>query len=69
MYEMFIFAVVLYLIITNSFIRLIIEPEGLFVVLKRREYIYDIKSGNYREEIIIKVRQLYRFKSNNEKPF
>ncbi len=69
MYEMFIFAVVLYLIITNSFIRLIIESEGLFLVLKRREYIYDVDSGNYREEIIIKIKQLYRFKSNNEKPF
>ena len=68
MYEMFIFAVVLYLIITNSFIRLQIQPEGLFLVLKKREYIYNVSDGNYREELVIKIKQLYRFK-DNERPF
>jgi|TARA_R110000803_G_scaffold139403_1_gene206057 hypothetical protein len=65
MYEMIIFAIVLYLFITNSFIRVQLQDEGLFVIIKRREYIYDVSSGNYREEVVIKIKELYRFNNNN----
>ena len=58
MYEIIIFAIVFYLIITNSFIRLQIQKDGVFLIIKRREYTYDLKEGRYREEIVIKIKRL-----------
>ena len=65
MYETIIFAIVLYLIITNSFIKLYISSEGIFLILKQREHIYDNETGNYKEEIMIKVKPLIEFKKKN----
>ena len=65
MYETIIFAIVLYLIITNSFIKLQIVEQGIFLIIKRNEYFYDPESSNYKEEVIIKVKRLIEF--NNYK--
>ena len=65
MYETIIFAIVLYLIITNSFIKLQIVEQGIFLIIKRNEYFYDPKTSNYKEEVIIKVKRLIEF--NNPK--
>jgi hypothetical protein len=27
--------------------------------------LYDVSSGNYREEVVIKIKELYRFNNNN----
>tara|TARA_R100000781_G_scaffold109669_1_gene74723 strand:- start:476 stop:661 length:186 start_codon:yes stop_codon:yes gene_type:complete len=61
MYEMIILAIVFYLIITNSFIRLQIQPEGVFLIIKKREYTYDLETGSYKEEIVIKIKRLMEF--------
>ena len=61
MYETIIFAIVLYLIITNSFIKLQIVEQGIFLIIKRTEYLYDPKSSKYKEELIIKVKRLIDF--------
>tara|TARA_R100000234_G_scaffold12507_1_gene6943 strand:- start:129 stop:308 length:180 start_codon:yes stop_codon:yes gene_type:complete len=58
MYEIIIFAIVLYLIITNSFIRLQIQRDGVFLIFKRKEYTYDLEEGKYKEEIVISIRRL-----------
>ena len=62
MYEIIIFAIVFYLIITNSFIKLqIMEHEGIFLIIKRTEYLYDPENGKYKEELVIKVKRLIDF--------
>ena len=64
MYEIIIFAIVFYLIITNSFIKLQIVEQGIFLIIKRTEYLYDPMSGNYKEELIIKIKRLIDFNKN-----
>jgi len=67
MYEIIIFAIVFYLIITNSFIKIQIVEQGIFLIIKKTEYIYDPTTGNYKEELIVKVKQLIDF--TNKLPF
>tara|TARA_R110001599_G_scaffold121768_4_gene293520 strand:- start:363 stop:572 length:210 start_codon:yes stop_codon:yes gene_type:complete len=69
MYEIIIFAIVFYLIITNSFIKLQIVEQGIFLIIKRTEYLYDPESGNYKEELIIKIKRLIDFNKNTNLPF
>jgi hypothetical protein len=69
MYEIIIFAIVFYLIITNSFIKLQIVEQGIFLIIKRTEYLYDPESSNYKEELIIKVKRLIEFNNRNNLPF
>ena len=69
MYEIIIFAIVFYLIITNSFIKLQIIEQGIFLIIKRTEYLYDPESSNYKEELIIKVKRLIEFNNRNNLPF
>ena len=65
MYEIIIFAIVFYLIITNSFIKLqIIEDKGIFLIIKRKEYFYDPATSNYKEEAVIKVKRLIEFNTH-----
>ena len=65
MYETIIFAIVFYLIIINPFIKLqFVEDKGIFLIIKRTEYLYDPKSGSYKEELIIKIKQLIDFTKN-----
>ena len=61
MYEIIIFAIVFYLIITNSFIKLQIVEQGIFLIIKRTEYLYDPENGKYKEELVIKVKRLIDF--------
>ena len=65
MYEIIIFAIVFYLIITNSFIKLQIVEQGIFLIIKRKEYLYDPESSSYKEELVIKIKQLINFNKNN----
>ena len=67
MYEIIIFAIVFYLIITNSFIKIQIVEQGIFLIIKRTEYIYDPATSNYKEELIVKVKRLIDF--TNKLPF
>ena len=69
MYEIIIFAIVFYLIITNSFIKLQVVEQGIFLIIKRTEYLYDPESSNYKEELIIKVKRLIEFNNRNNLPF
>jgi hypothetical protein len=69
MYEIIIFAIVFYLIITNSFIKLQIVEQGIFLIIKRTEYLYDPESSNYKEELVIKVKRLIEFNNRNNLPF
>ena len=55
MYEIIIFAIVFYLIITNSFIKIQVAEQGVFLIIKKTEYIYDPTTGNYKEELIVKL--------------
>ena len=64
MYEIIIFAIVFYLIITNSFIKLQIVEQGIFLIIKRKEYFYDPESSNYKEEVVIKIKRLIEFNTN-----
>ena len=66
MYEIIIFAIVFYLIITNSFIKLQIVEQGIFLIIKRTEYLYDPESSKYKEELVIKIKRLIDF---NKHPF
>ena len=61
MYEIIIFAIVFYLIITNSFIKIQVVEQGVFLIIKKTEYIYDPTTGNYKEELIVKVKRLIDF--------
>ena len=67
MYEIIIFAIVFYLIITNSFIKIQVAEQGVFHIIKKTEYIYDPTTGNYKEELIVKVKRLIDF--TNKLPF
>tara|TARA_R110001592_G_scaffold127601_3_gene339448 strand:+ start:2152 stop:2355 length:204 start_codon:yes stop_codon:yes gene_type:complete len=67
MYEIIIFAIVFYLIITNSFIKIQVAEQGVFLIIKKTEYIYDPTTGNYKEELIVKVKRLIDF--TNKLPF
>jgi len=67
MYEIIIFAIVFYLIITNSFIKIQVVEQGVFLIIKKTEYIYDPTTGNYKEELIVKVKRLIDF--TNKLPF
>jgi hypothetical protein len=67
MYEIIIFAIVFYLVITNSFIKIQVVEQGIFLLIKKTEYIYDPTTGNYKEELIVKVKRLIDF--TNKLPF
>jgi hypothetical protein len=67
MYEIIIFAIVFYLVITNSFIKIQVLEQGIFLIIKKTEYIYDPTTGNYKEELIVKVKRLIDF--TNKLPF
>jgi hypothetical protein len=67
MYEIIIFAIVFYLVITNSFIKIQVVEQGIFLIIKKTEYIYDPTTGNYKEELIVKVKRLIDF--TNKLPF
>jgi hypothetical protein len=67
MYEIIIFAIVFYLVITNSFIKIQVVEQGIFLIIKKTEYIYDPTTGNYKEELIVKVKRL--IDSTNKLPF
>ena len=69
MYEIIIFAIVFYLIITNPFIKLQIVREGVFMIIKRSESYYDTETSKYQEELIVKIKRLIDFNSNNNLPF
>ena len=69
MYEIIIFAIVFYLIITNSFIKIQIVEEGIFLIIKRTEYIYDPTTSKYKEELVVKIKRLIDFNRNNNLPF
>ena len=63
MYEISIFAIVFYLIITNPFIKLQVVREGVFMIIKRSEYYYDPETSKYQEELIVKIKRLIEFKN------
>tara|TARA_R110002020_G_scaffold239124_1_gene451685 strand:+ start:3318 stop:3521 length:204 start_codon:yes stop_codon:yes gene_type:complete len=67
MYEIIIFAIVFYLVITNSFIKIQVVEQGVFLIIKKTEYIYDPTTGNYKEGLIVKVKRLIDF--TNKLPF
>ena len=69
MYEIIIFAIVFYLIITNSFIKIQIVEEGISLIIKRTEYIYDPTTSKYKEELVVKIKRLIDFNRNNNLPF
>ena len=69
MYEISIFAIVFYLIITNPFIKLQIVREGVFMIIKRSESYYDTETSKYQEELIVKIKRLIDFNRNNNLPF
>ena len=37
------------------------EHEGIFLIIKRTEYLYDPENGKYKEELVIKVKRLIDF--------
>ena len=59
MENIYIFALVSYLVIINPFIKLCITSTGIFFVLRMREYIIDTQE--YKERKIIKIITLIKF--------
>mgnify|MGYP003140830048 CR=1 FL=1 len=66
MEEILIFVICLYLIITNPFIRLSFNGEGIFLILKLKSYLPHY--NEWKEEVTFKVTRLIKF-NNNKKPF
>ncbi len=62
-----IFAVCLYLIATNRFLRLHIDHEGVYFIRKKIVYITTVDGIEERE--YCKIITLWDFKSNDKLPF
>ena len=57
-----IFAVSLYLIITNPFIKLRTLDDGLTIIIRWKKF--NLTAGKYREDVIVKFIKLIKFKHN-----
>jgi hypothetical protein len=59
MENIYIFALVCYLVIINPFIKLSISTSRIYLILRIKEYIID--DQGYKERIIIKTLTLIKF--------
>ena len=59
MENIYIFALVFYLVIINPFIKLNISSTGIYLILRIKEYIID--NQGYREKTITKIITILKF--------
>jgi len=64
--NMIIFVILLYLIATNDFCKLYIDKEGIYLILKKKDYVST--SDGIREQELVRIKTLFKFKQE-DKPF
>lgn len=64
--EILIFAILLYLVATNNFCKLFIDQYGIYLILKKKDYISTPTGITETEKI--KIKTLFQF-TEQEKPF
>ena len=60
-----IFVLYFYLIITNPFIKLRLLSDGLYFLLRKKDFV--ITNGQYEERVSISLKRILKFK--DKKPF